>query len=216
MITLCLELSSRYWSILLRNESKEILQQFDTFIHKTRESFFYCIKELLYTNSICPEDINLLAVNTGPGSYTGIRISIVSAEAIALPKNIPVIGINTAEILAGGVSNIENNEVTVIGNAHKNMLWLTNVSFTPDGIPVSKEFRLIETYQLASYIKNINSSIITSEYEQIKSLLPEKEIIKANLDIRILYKIAIHRFKEGILKRPIPIYLHPAAVKREQ
>lgn len=47
--------------------------------------------------------IELLAVTTGPGSFTGIRIGLATAEGLALANGLPTIGLTTLEILAAGV-----------------------------------------------------------------------------------------------------------------
>lgn len=37
--------------------------------------------------------LGLIVVGTGPGSYTGVRISIAAAHGVALSRNVPVIGL---------------------------------------------------------------------------------------------------------------------------
>jgi tRNA threonylcarbamoyladenosine biosynthesis protein TsaB len=46
------------------------------------------------------ENIKLLAVATGPGSYTGLRIGLALAKGIALARHLPIIGIPTLDIVA--------------------------------------------------------------------------------------------------------------------
>jgi tRNA threonylcarbamoyladenosine biosynthesis protein TsaB len=46
------------------------------------------------------QDIKLLAVATGPGSYTGLRIGMALAKGIALARHLPIIGIPTLDIVA--------------------------------------------------------------------------------------------------------------------
>lgn len=46
------------------------------------------------------DDIGLIAVNKGPGSFTGIRIGVAAAKGLADVKNIPTIGISTLEAMA--------------------------------------------------------------------------------------------------------------------
>lgn len=45
-------------------------------------------------------DIDLIAVTTGPGSFTGIRTGLATARALGLARSIPVVGITTLEALA--------------------------------------------------------------------------------------------------------------------
>ena len=53
---------------------------------------FPTIKELLNKNNLSPKDLSFIAVGTGPGSYTGIRVGAASAKAIAFSLGIPLIG----------------------------------------------------------------------------------------------------------------------------
>jgi tRNA threonylcarbamoyladenosine biosynthesis protein TsaB len=45
-------------------------------------------------------DIDRIAVTTGPGSFTGIRVALAAARGLALGLDIPVIGVTVFEALA--------------------------------------------------------------------------------------------------------------------
>lgn len=58
------------------------------------------IEELLKNSAVSLDDINLIAVNKGPGSFTGIRIGVAAAKGIADVKKIPVYGASTLGSMA--------------------------------------------------------------------------------------------------------------------
>ena len=51
--------------------------------------------------------IDAVAVSKGPGSYTGLRIGVAAAKGICFALDLPLIGINSLEVLAGKVNLIE-------------------------------------------------------------------------------------------------------------
>ncbi|HHW30746.1 MAG TPA: tRNA (adenosine(37)-N6)-threonylcarbamoyltransferase complex dimerization subunit type 1 TsaB [Clostridiaceae bacterium] len=58
------------------------------------------VKELLKNLDISPEDIDLYAVTSGPGSFTGLRIGITAVKAMAYAVKKPVIAVPSLEALA--------------------------------------------------------------------------------------------------------------------
>ena len=52
-------------------------------------------------------DIDLYAVNAGPGSFTGLRIGVSAAKGLAWAKDLPCCGVSTLEAMARGVSDFD-------------------------------------------------------------------------------------------------------------
>jgi tRNA threonylcarbamoyladenosine biosynthesis protein TsaB len=46
------------------------------------------------------EDVERIAVGTGPGTFTGLRIGVATARALGQARAIPVVGVSTLEALA--------------------------------------------------------------------------------------------------------------------
>src|SRR5690606_24525607 len=56
------------------------------------ERLFPAIAELLGRNGAGYRDLERIAVTTGPGSFTGVRIGLSAARGLGLALGIPVIG----------------------------------------------------------------------------------------------------------------------------
>lgn len=50
--------------------------------------------------NVTPQDIDALVVSAGPGSYTGLRVGMMTAKAMAYALNRPLISLNSFEIVA--------------------------------------------------------------------------------------------------------------------
>ncbi|MFH1379466.1 MAG: tRNA (adenosine(37)-N6)-threonylcarbamoyltransferase complex dimerization subunit type 1 TsaB [bacterium] len=67
------------------------------------EKIIPAFKNILYKNDWKKPE--MLAVDIGPGSFTGIRIGITIARALAQSWGIPLIGVCSLDVLAESVSN---------------------------------------------------------------------------------------------------------------
>jgi len=64
------------------------------------EKLHVFIDEILKRNNYLPTDLAAIAVSKGPGSYTGLRIGVSAAKALAYALDIPLISVSTLESLA--------------------------------------------------------------------------------------------------------------------
>ena len=58
------------------------------------------IKRILESAGIPMKELQAVAVSAGPGSYTGLRVGMAAAKGICYALRIPLIAINTLEIMA--------------------------------------------------------------------------------------------------------------------
>ncbi len=66
-----------------------------------------------------PNDIDLIAVSIGPGSYTGLRIGVTCAKTLAYGLGRPVIDVPTLDVLAENVKSDVKNLCPVIDAKRK-------------------------------------------------------------------------------------------------
>lgn len=58
------------------------------------------IKSLFQKTGLPIHSVDLIAVTTGPGSFTGLRVGVVTAKALAYSTQAQIIGVNTLEAIA--------------------------------------------------------------------------------------------------------------------
>jgi tRNA threonylcarbamoyladenosine biosynthesis protein TsaB len=100
-IILNIETATKNCSVAIAKEGKtiafrEIAEQ--NFSHAEKLHVF--IAELLSENQLQFSDLNAVAVSQGPGSYTGLRIGVSSVKGFCYALNIPMIAIDTLQLLA--------------------------------------------------------------------------------------------------------------------
>jgi len=69
------------------------------------------IQELMNELDISPHQLLAVAVSSGPGSYTGLRVGMSVAKGFCLALGIPLICLPTLEVLALGIQN--NTEINM-------------------------------------------------------------------------------------------------------
>ncbi len=78
-------------------------ESFEPNMHSTQLGVF--IDTLLSDTQLQVAELDAIAVSLGPGSYTGLRIGVSTAKGLAYGANIPIIGIDTLQIIANAYLN---------------------------------------------------------------------------------------------------------------
>lgn len=104
MILLSIDTSAAYVSIALLSQDKVLANRFEPMERGQGEALIPMIQELLKTADVSVRDLSAVAVAVGPGSFTGVRVGLSAARAIALALSIPVMGVSNFESVAFGLS----------------------------------------------------------------------------------------------------------------
>ena len=83
------------------------------------------IHDLLRRSDIAPNQLQVIAVALGPGSFTGLRIGLAIAKGMALALHIPMIGIPSLDVVAVAQPVRDLPMVTVLqaGRGRLAVLW---------------------------------------------------------------------------------------------
>lgn len=100
-----IETATKNCSVALAKEGKIILCKEiaeEGYSHAERLHVF--IETILHEASISFKDLVAIAVSQGPGSYTGLRIGVSAAKGFCYALDIPLIAIDTLQVLAKQVN----------------------------------------------------------------------------------------------------------------
>jgi tRNA threonylcarbamoyladenosine biosynthesis protein TsaB len=87
------------------------------------------VQQLLREQGWRPGDLQAVAVGRGPGSYTGLRVGIISAKALAYALQIPILAVDTFAILA--LQAGPGPELHVLEDAQQNKVYAQVFRFEP-------------------------------------------------------------------------------------
>jgi tRNA threonylcarbamoyladenosine biosynthesis protein TsaB len=75
------------------------------------ENLHLFVKKTLALSGITPKDLDAVAVSRGPGSYTGLRIGTSAAKGFAFAMNIPLIAVDTLQLMTCMAVSQENKNM---------------------------------------------------------------------------------------------------------
>ena len=99
-----------------------IFEQQGSKIHSEKLPEF--VQAVLKKSKITLHELDAIAISSGPGSYTGLRIGMSFAKGLAFGANIQLLPINTIDCIAKGINN--NNDFTILVYSHAEFVYEKN------------------------------------------------------------------------------------------
>jgi tRNA threonylcarbamoyladenosine biosynthesis protein TsaB len=110
-----IETATKNCSVCLAEEGKIIvLTEYAGEGYTHAEKLHVFIEEALKKANLSFADLDAVAVSMGPGSYTGLRIGVSAAKGLCYALNIPLIAIDTLELLARNTSAVDGVIIPMI------------------------------------------------------------------------------------------------------
>jgi tRNA threonylcarbamoyladenosine biosynthesis protein TsaB len=141
------------------------------------QSIAVFIDEVFKEAGFQPDDLDAVAVSSGPGSYTGLRIGVSTAKGICYALNKPLISVGTLEAMAYGMAEAckENR--------------IENCLFAP-----MIDARRMEVYtSLFAYDLSVK--------EEVSALVVDEKAFHVYIDDHasavFMATVALHKFKNG-------------------
>ncbi len=224
MLVLGIDTSTSNCGISLATETKIIGELNFSLKRQHSEKLLPLIRQMFVELAYKPEDLTGIAVTTGPGSFTGLRIGLTAAKVAALALAIPLVGISTLKVLAANVNQKADYILPMLDARNERVytaLYKSNNIIVPESIWDSQAIscqalanKLVEFDENVTYIIVGNGVNIAADYLEKKNIkflksgpafLDPKSSCLAMLGIHYLQKGEIddiHQLKPDYLKQP--------------
>ncbi len=144
MVILAIECATQACSVAILDNGRLRAHRYEEMPRGHAERLLPMIQAALADAALAFAALDALAASTGPGTYTGVRIGLATARALALATGRPLIGVTTLEAVAraalqpgpaGGVDSAGTSTLTVALETKRADFYLQ--SFRPDLSPLT-------------------------------------------------------------------------------
>lgn len=145
------------------------------------ETILPMIDEILTRNELTLDDIDALAVNNGPGSFTGIRIGVAVVKGLAFEKNIPCYEVSTLDSIAFNCKD-KNGLVVAVMDARRNQVYNANYRIIDGKAEKIKDDRSILIKDLYLEISEYDGDVfvIGDGQDKVKEFFEENNMTQDN------------------------------------
>ena len=191
MISLLLDSSNIKLGVAIAIDDKIIDFKYYDAWQRQSEYMMSEIEVLLNKNSIDPKNVNEIISTRGPGSYTGVRISLTIAKIWGFCRDINVFAISSLQVLK------KNNEISVCVINARSMrsyigIYEGNKVILKDTIYTNEEVKKLldenPSYVLCgetSYLKR--EGFETNIFEQMLSIKKDSKPVSEILSLKPIY-----------------------------
>ena len=202
---------------------------------------YYICDKLTHSQTIMPmledmkallnidlEEVNAVAVTSGPGSFTGLRIGVTAAKALALALEVPIIGVPTLDTMAHSMVYTDYL-ICPIMDARRNQVYTALYKWEAHHLDRLTEHMAVD---IESYLMDLNKKrekiIFLGDgvgvyKEKIKEILGDQAVFApsfCNLQhASVLAHVATELYEKGQVEDPalfVPIYLRKSQAEREK
>jgi len=179
---LAIETATKHCSVGISKNGKLVSlieQNDDNYTHA--ENIHPFIDKVLSEAEIKASQLSAVSVSKGPGSYTGLRIGVSAAKGLCFALNIPLIGIETLDVLALAIQQSHQaylNDTSIICpviDARRMEVftrWYTNALK-----PLNEVYAAIIEEETIYVWNNQNMILGGDGAEKLAELLPKANII---------------------------------------
>ncbi len=204
-----IETTSPTGGIALTRDGEVLAEEFFPVMATHSEKLLPGIARMLENECARGEDIAGIAVSAGPGSYTGVRIGISTAQGLARGWNTGVVAVGTLRILA--VSVVVSQPVLACIRAREGEVFAAVYSGGSPEAAVIVEPAVYTAEAICRRVSDIGSATAIGSGQRVMSLPQGVSGTDESLDLprpSIAAMLGSLKFeKTGFDTYPVPLYL---------
>ena len=100
MLILAIDSATPVAGVALLNEEKLIKEEFSNYKKTHSETLMMMVDRVLRESECTIGQVDVFAVTTGPGSFTGLRIGLAAVKGLSMATGKPVVAVSTLDTLA--------------------------------------------------------------------------------------------------------------------
>ena len=173
MLILAVDTSTEYCSVALLKED-ELLQEInDKTPYSHNKKLFKNIDIILRSNKIEINNIDLLAIGSGPGSFTGLRVGMAAIKGIAFASNIKLLPIRSIDAVGlAGLEEFQDKVITVLLDGKQKDMFKATYELKYGKLEVISEI-VVKGYEELEELENRSVGNIPKDIIKIKDYYDE-------------------------------------------
>ena len=226
MVILAIETATKAGSIALLRDGKVAGERhLDPAVGSAR-TLAPAIEQLLAEQRVRPDQLELIAIGTGPGSFTGLRVGITTAKTLAYALGCGIVGVDTLDAIAqqvGGeaAGGNRDSQLHAAIDAQRREVFLATYEPT-DGADLAPIWRRVAPTAIVPIDRWLSQlapgTIVTGPaLSRLRSQLPPTVLTAAEecwtpqaATIGRLGLLAWHSGRRDDLMKLMPTYLRPS------
>lgn len=174
-VLLQIETSSTNTSVVLAKNGKVLASKEQDSTGYSHEKLLHpFIEEVLHQAEVTMAELDAIAVGSGPGSFTGLRIGVAAAKGLCFALDIPLIAIPTMELLARQINQAVDRIISVVDARRMEVYTATYDTDYKELVPTYAKIIDAEAYEDIADLKLV---FVGSGAQKIKEIRSFKNAI---------------------------------------
>lgn len=167
-------------SVCLSDDKKILGESINPSERESASWLHIAIQDLLGTNNLQVKQLDAIAISAGPGSYTGLRVGMAAAKGLCYAYKIPLISINTLQLMASSVTTPTTNLLCPMIDARRMEVFtaLYDQSLEEAMKPTNL---ILDENSFADYLKENSITFFGNGSEKAKAMIHHTNALFASI-----------------------------------